>query len=72
MKERDLKEGQTFTYLSEDSCATIGYIATVHWFYVELNGKCVHTSYGFRAAKRKLETLIEKYGLREESETENL
>lgn len=67
-----MKEGQTFTYSSEDSWATIGYNVTAHRFYVELNGKCVHTSYSFRTAKRKLETLIEKYGLREESEAENL
>lgn len=41
MTERKLRDGQTFNYASEHSCATIGYLNS-HWFYVELNGVCVY------------------------------
>ena len=53
MTERELKAGRTFDYASECDCASIGYIPSVHWFYVELNGVCVH----------KFDKLIEQYKL---------
>lgn len=63
MTERELKAERTFDYASECDCASIGYIPSVHWFYVELNGVCVHTSYTFRLAKKKFDKLIEQYKL---------
>ena len=63
MTERELKDGKTFDYASEHNCTSIGYISSVHWFYVELNGVCVHTSYTFRPAKKKFDKLIEQYKL---------
>lgn len=69
MTERKIRDGQTFNYASEHSCATIGYLNS-HWFYVELNGVCVYTSYTFRPAKKILDKLIEKYGLVEETKIE--
>lgn len=68
MTERKLKLGQTFDYLGEHSCATIGYFPRFKWFYIDFNGICVYTSYTFRPAKKKLDTLIEKYELVEEPE----
>lgn len=63
MTERELKNGRTVDYASEHNCASIGYISSVRWFYVELNGVCVHTSYTFRPAKKKLDKLIEQHKL---------
>ncbi len=64
MKERDIKiDGKIFEYASDSSCAEIGFNKRANWFYIILNGVCVHTSYTFRPALKKITALIEKYSL---------
>lgn len=64
MKERELKiDAKTFEYESDSSCVEIGFNKTANWFYIIFNGVCVHTSYTFRPALKKITALIEKYNL---------
>lgn len=66
MKEKELKEGTTFEWSSEDHIMDVGaHFAFGNWFFwIRFNGRMIETYRTFVSFKKKVDSLIAKHNLK--------